>query len=75
MGFCPTAGPTARVARGLPALPLIHTRQYTVPLTQPYADTDIWLSDEFPGGYAWLFPKGGVANLGLGVAPAHRPRR
>ena len=29
--------------------------------------TEIWLSPDYPGGYAWLFPKGGVANLGLGV--------
>ena len=62
-------GPHSAAARltGLPALPVIHTRQYTVPLVQPYADTDIWLSDEFPGGYAWLFPKDVLANLGLGV--------
>ncbi len=58
--------PTARLL-GLPALPVIHTRQYTVSLCEPYADTDIWLSDEFPGGYAWLFPKGTLANLGLGA--------
>jgi digeranylgeranylglycerophospholipid reductase len=62
-------GPRSTAARlmGLPALPVIQTRQYTVPLTQPYADTDIWLSDEFPGGYAWLFPKDALANLGLGA--------
>jgi len=29
--------------------------------------TEIWLSPEYSGGYAWLFPRGGVANLGLGV--------
>ena len=62
-------GPHSTTARlmGLPALPVIHTRQYTVLLAQPYADTDIWLSDEFPGGYAWLFPKDTLANLGLGA--------
>ncbi len=62
-------GPHSTTARlkGLPALPVIHTRQYTVPLTESYADTDIWLSDEFPGGYAWLFPKDTLANLGLGA--------
>ncbi len=58
--------PVAHLAR-LPALPIVHTRQYTVNLSQPYADTDIWLSDEFPGGYAWLFPKGCLANLGVGA--------
>ncbi len=62
-------GPHSPVAHlaGLPALAVVHTRQYTVELLQPYADTDIWLSDEFPGGYGWLFPKGPVANLGIGA--------
>ncbi len=62
-------GPRSTVARllGLAPLPIVHTRQYTVPLQIPYADTDIWLSDEYPGGYGWLFPKGEVANVGLGA--------
>lgn len=62
-------GPHSTVARllGLPDLKVVQTRQYTVPLLRDYVDTDIWLSDEFPGGYAWLFPKGRYANLGLGA--------
>jgi len=62
-------GPHSPVAKlmGLPPLEIVQTRQYTVPLLKPYEDTDIWLSDEYPGGYAWLFPKGDVANLGLGA--------
>lgn len=62
-------GPHSAVARlmGLPALETVNTRQYTVPLLKPYKDTDIWLSDAYPGGYAWLFPKGEYANLGLGA--------
>ncbi len=62
-------GPRSPVARllGLPALPVIHTRQYTVPLRRPYVHTDIWLSNDFPGGYGWLFPKGGQANVGMGA--------
>jgi digeranylgeranylglycerophospholipid reductase len=62
-------GPHSAVAEalGLPHLEVVYTRQYTVPLRQPFADTDIWLSDGFPGGYAWLFPKGNLANLGLGA--------
>lgn len=58
--------PTAQYL-GLPALATVNTRQYTVPLLRTYEDTDIWLSDEYPGGYAWLFPKGQWANLGLGA--------
>ena len=45
---------------------------YTVPLLQPFEATDIFLSAGIRGGYAWLFPKGDVANLGLGVEPAAR---
>lgn len=62
-------GPHSAVAEqlGLPELDSVYTRQYTVPLLQPFEDTDIWLSDDFPGGYGWLFPKGNFANLGLGL--------
>ncbi|ADC71158.1 geranylgeranyl reductase [Thioalkalivibrio sp. K90mix] len=62
-------GPHSPVAEslGLPALPVVQTRQYTVPLKKPYTATDVWLSDDYPGGYAWLFPKGEWANLGLGA--------
>lgn len=64
-------GPHSFVARalGLPPLETVNTRQYTVALKQPHADTDIWLSATYPGGYAWLFPKGQYANLGLGMDP------
>jgi digeranylgeranylglycerophospholipid reductase len=62
-------GPHSTVARllGLPLLQTVNTRQYTVPLLRPFNDTDIWLSPAYPGGYAWLFPKGDRANLGLGM--------
>jgi flavin-dependent dehydrogenase len=62
-------GPGSRVAHalGLPRLETVDTRQYTVPLLRRYAHTDIFLSPDYPGGYAWLFPKGAVANLGLGL--------
>lgn len=65
-------GPSSHVATltGLPRLPVANTRQYTVPLRKPHGDTDIWLSPRYPGGYAWLFPKGEVANLGLGMDPS-----
>lgn len=62
-------GPHSTVARLLSLAPLsvVHTRQYTVPLRIPCSNTDIWLSDDYPGGYGWLFPKGEVANVGLGA--------
>jgi len=65
-------GPHSKVAKCLnwPELDTVSTRQYTVPLHKKYFDTDIWLSDEYPGGYAWMFPKGDYANLGLGANKA-----
>jgi len=62
-------GPGSSVAEklGLTPLETVNTRQYTVPLRLPYGDTDVFLSDDYPGGYGWLFPKGEVANLGLGA--------
>ena len=68
-------GPHSTVARlmGLTALQAVDTRQYTVPLLRPFEETDIWLSPDFPGGYAWLFPKKDRANLGLGMDRDARP--
>lgn len=62
-------GPHSSVADllGLAALETVNTRQYTVELKRAYSDTDIWLSADYPGGYAWLFPKNREANLGLGA--------
>lgn len=62
-------GPHSMVAAavGLDHQAVVYTRQYTVPLLHPYPDTDIFLADDFPGGYGWLFPKGPVANVGLGA--------
>lgn len=62
-------GPHSSVAAalGLKPQPIVQTRQYTVPLRRPHTATDIYLSDRFPGGYGWLFPKATVANLGVGA--------
>ncbi len=69
-------GPRSRVGRMIGAIntELAHTRQVTVPLRLPHAATDIYLSTAIPGGYGWLFPKGAVANLGVGVDAADRDR-
>lgn len=69
-------GPRSIVGRaiGQPNTELVDTRQITVPLGRPHDATDIFLSADIPGGYGWLFPKGDVANLGAGVAPAHQTR-
>ncbi len=41
--------------------------QQTVELKQPAQDTEVYFDREYPGGYAWLFPKGDLANVGVGV--------
>jgi digeranylgeranylglycerophospholipid reductase len=63
-------GPRSKVARAIGAASVeqIETRQITVRLLVPHDATDIFLRAEMTGGYGWLFPKGAVANLGLGVA-------
>lgn len=65
-------GPNSLVAQflGLSPLSCVQTRQYNVPLLKPGCTTSVWLSGEYPGGYAWLFPKGATANLGLGIDKA-----
>ena len=62
-------GPASRVAQqlGLPRQACASSRQISVPLTHSSSITDTWLSQSYTGGYAWLFPKGRVANLGIGM--------
>lgn len=69
-------GPRSPVGRaaGCPNVELVETRQITVDLLRPHGATDIFLRPEIVGGYGWLFPKGGVCNLGLGVVPEAKAR-
>ena len=46
---------------------MVVANQVTVPLHEPTSDTEVYLDPTFAGGYAWLFPKGDLANLGVGV--------
>lgn len=69
-------GPRSIVGRAIGAgnTEIAETRQVQVTLLEAMDATDIFLSADFPGGYAWLFPKGDVANLGLGLAPRWRAK-
>ena len=71
-----TDGPRSQVGAAIGAInrDLVETRQVTVPLVLPHDATDIFLSADYYGGYGWLFPKGAVANVGLGVAVEARPQ-
>lgn len=67
-------GPRSRVGQSIGQVnhAIAETRQITVHLLEPSQSTDIFLSADIPGGYAWLFPKSEHANLGIGIAPSHR---
>jgi geranylgeranyl reductase family protein len=69
-------GPRSRVGAAIGAInrALVETRQVTVPLLRPHDATDIFLRADYVGGYAWLFPKGQVANLGIGLEPRSASR-
>lgn len=60
-------GPRSRVAQsiGLAPLQCLYSYQYRVPLRRRMDDTEVWQDSRFPGGYAWLFPCGDEANLGV----------
>ena len=62
-------GPRSRIGAAIGRInhDIVETRQITVPLLRSHDATDIFLRADYRGGYGWLFPKGNVANLGLGV--------
>ncbi|MDD3365098.1 MAG: NAD(P)/FAD-dependent oxidoreductase, partial [Syntrophomonas sp.] len=46
--------------------------QYNLPLCKYQSSTDIYFKPEYEGGYAWVFPKGENANVGIGVNLLHK---
>lgn len=50
----------------------INALQYRLKLAHPLEDTLIFFSEEIPGGYGWVFPKGNVANVGVGIDKSFR---
>ena len=67
-------GPASAFARaaGADRPTLLHARQLRVRLSRPLERALILLRPRFGGGYGWLFPRVGEANLGLGVEAAER---
>ncbi len=45
----------------------IHAAQMVLPLKEPMEHTEVHFLKRFTGGYAWVFPKGDVANVGVGI--------
>jgi geranylgeranyl reductase family protein len=62
-------GPRSTVGESLGVVndTMVVAHQVTAPLSEPLDDTEVYLDPTFPGGYAWLFPKGDRANVGVGV--------
>ncbi|MBI4300570.1 MAG: NAD(P)/FAD-dependent oxidoreductase [Chloroflexi bacterium] len=59
-------GPFSIVARwmGLPTPRLARALQYELPLRCSHRSADVYFRPAFRGGYAWLFPAGGIARVG-----------
>jgi len=62
-------GPLSTVGRWVGAVNrhLLYGMQRTLPLSVALDHTEIYFDPEMVGGYGWLFPKGKVANVGLGM--------
>lgn len=52
----------------------LETRQISVELKTSQSSTDIYLSHKYKGGYAWVFPKGKITNIGLGLHPSQKSK-
>lgn len=63
-------GPFSRLRQWLneETMPWCGALQYRMPLAVSSEVLDVFFSRKYPGGYAWLFPKGREANVGLAVA-------
>lgn len=72
---------TVGAAVGATNARFVQGRQVTVDLREPSADIEVYLDPAYRGGYGWLFPRGDVANVGVGVEagmggdPAHALER
>jgi len=54
---------------GLPPHKTMAALQYEVANPHPQSHVDIFFHGDYEGGYAWFFPKGRTANVGLGIVP------
>jgi len=64
-------GVHSSVARwvGLPPVKTIVALQYEIVNLRPQNHVDIFFHIDYESGYAWFFPKGRTANVGLGIVP------
>ncbi|MGI9862598.1 NAD(P)/FAD-dependent oxidoreductase [Moorella naiadis] len=64
-------GPLSLVARlsGWPRQPLAAAAQVEITLPESLGVTRVYFDPLYRGGYAWVFPKGETANVGVGLMP------
>jgi geranylgeranyl reductase family protein len=62
-------GVHSSVARwiGLSPMKTMVALQYEVVIPRPQNHADVFFHPDYEGGYAWLFPRGRTANVGLGI--------
>jgi digeranylgeranylglycerophospholipid reductase len=68
-------GPHTRVGKWISSTNknLIPAVQARVILTETTENTEVYFDKQYFGGYAWLFPKGNVANVGVGIKGGTNP--
>jgi digeranylgeranylglycerophospholipid reductase len=52
---------------GQPPLKTVLALQYEVVMPVPQNHVDVYFHKDYEGGYAWFFPKGKTANVGVGI--------
>jgi len=69
--FIGADGVHSSIARCLGQLPLktLVALQYEVVMSEPQNHVDVFFHKDYEGGYAWFFPKGRTANVGVGIIP------
>ncbi len=70
--FIGADGVHSAIARfvGQPPLKTTVALQYEIVMPQPQDHVDVFFHRDYEGGYAWFFPKGRTANVGVGVIPS-----
>ncbi|MGQ9508404.1 MAG: geranylgeranyl reductase family protein [Thermodesulfobacteriota bacterium] len=61
------ANSTVRRWSSKPSLKRLSAFQYKILLFKPQSYGEIFFHPDYEGGYGWFFPKGKVANVGIGV--------
>jgi geranylgeranyl reductase family protein len=70
--FIGADGVHSTIARfvGQPSLKTTVALQYEVVMPESQNHVDVYFHKNYDGGYAWFFPKGKTANVGIGVVPS-----